>query len=279
MSVSPFRTLEVHLEQAAQGGGAVSLWWGDLDGERFARGADVPHYAASTMKLPLAIAAMRKAVRGELDLSMPVRVHNTFASVADGSQFSVDPAEDDDPGTWAALDHGTRTVLQLADHAIAHSGNLATNLLLELVGLDEVAKVLANAGCSPQTVVNRGIEDAVAREAGITNTVTARDLGLIMTGVGRRDTALGGPMVCAPVEAMLARQRHRNQIPAGLPAGLPIANKTGWIAGVSHDVCLVRPFDRAPFVLSICTTTDLHEDAAAALVASLARDVWRIFAG
>lgn len=86
-------------------------------------------------------------------------------------------------------------------------------------------------------------------------------------------------MVCAPVEAMLARQRHRNQIPAGLPAGLPIANKSGWIPGVSHDVCLVRPLDRAPFVLAICTTTELHEEPAAALVASLARDVWRIFAG
>ena len=279
MSVSPFKNLEAHLEEAARSGGVVSLWWGDLDGVRFARSADQPHYAASTMKLPLAIAAMRKAVRGELDLSMPVPIHNRFTSVADGSTFSVDPAEDDDPGTWAALDHGTRTVLQLADHAIAHSGNLATNLLLELVGLDEVAKVLDNAGCSPQTVVRRGIEDVAAREAGITNTVTAADLGLIMSGVGRRDTALGGPMVCAPVEAMLARQRHRNQIPAGLPSGLPIANKSGWIPGVSHDVCLVRPVDRAPFVLAICTTTDLREDPAAALVASLARDVWRIFAG
>jgi beta-lactamase class A len=279
MSVSPFKDLEAHLEDATRGGSVVSLWWGDLDGERFARGADTPHYAASTIKLPLAIAAMRKAARGELDLSRPVRVHNTFTSVADGSSFSVDPTEDDDPGTWAALDHGTRTVLQLADHAIAHSGNLATNLLLELVGLDEVAKVLDNAGCSPQTVVRRGIEDVPAKEAGLTNTVTAADLGLLLSGVGRRDTALGGPMVCAPVEAMLARQRHRNQIPAGLPTGLPIANKSGWMSGVSHDVCLVRPVDRAPFVLAICTTTDLHEDAAAAVVASLARDVWKVFAG
>lgn len=279
MSVSPFKTLENHLEAAAADGGVISLWWGDLEGARFARGADVPHYAASTMKLPLAIAAMRKAVRGELDLSKPVKVHNSFTSVADGSTFSVDPAEDDDPGTWAALDHGTRTILQLADHAIAHSGNLATNLLLELVGFEEVARVLDGAGCSPHTVVRRGMEDLAARDAGIINTVTAADLGLLMSAVGRRDTAVGGPMVCAPVEAMLARQRHRNQIPAGLPAGLPIANKSGWIPGVSHDVCLVRPLDRAPFVLAICTTTELHEEPAAALVASLARDVWRIFAG
>jgi beta-lactamase class A len=41
-------------------------------------------------------------------------------------------------------------------------------------------------------------------------------------------------------------------------------------------VCLVRPNDRAPFVLSICTTTDLSETGAAALVASLSKAVWRI---
>ena len=277
MPRSPFQDLEDRITAASADGGTVSLWWGDLVGVRFARNADVPHYAASLMKLPLAIAAMRKAERGALDMSMPVPVHNSFTSVADGSTFSLDPEDDQDPGTWAALDHGTRTVLQLADHAIAHSGNLATNLLLEVVGLEEVAKVVEAAGCSADTVIARGIEDVKAREAGITNTITAADAGLLMAAVGRRDTALGGSLVCAPVEAMLERQRHRNQIPAGLPGGIPIANKTGWVTGRSHDVCIVRPVDRAPFVLSICTTTDLGEDAAARLVADLAREVWRIY--
>ncbi|WP_034722479.1 serine hydrolase [Intrasporangium chromatireducens] len=277
MAISPFRNLEEDLEAASEHG-TVSLWWGDLIGARFARNADVPHYAASTMKLPLVIAVLRKAARGEIVLAAPVEVHNSFTSVADGSTFSVDPAEDDDPGTWSAAEHGTtRSVLQLCDHAITHSGNLAANILLEMVGLDEIAHVLHAAGCSDQTVIRRGIEDARAREAGITNTVTAADLGRLMASLARHDTALGGALVCAPVEAMLSRSRHRNQIPAGLPSGVTTANKTGWVDGVSHDVCLVRPLDQAPFVLSICTTTHLSETAAAGLVASLAKDVWRIF--
>jgi beta-lactamase class A len=279
VAISPFRHLEEHLEAAGKHG-TVSLWWGDLVGARFSRNADVPHYAASTMKLPLVIAVLRKAARGEIVLAASVEVHNSFRSAADGSPYSIDPAEDQDPGTWSAIEHGTtRSVLQLCDHAITHSGNLAANILLEMVGLDEIAHVLHAAGCSTQTVVRRGIEDTKAREAGITNTVTAADLGRLMVSLARHDTALGGALVCAPVEAMLSRSQIRNQIPAGLPPDVSTANKTGWVDGVSHDVCLIRPVDREPVVLSICTTTDLSERAAAALVASLAKDVWRVFTG
>ncbi len=250
------------------------MWWGDLDGTvLFEHDAHRGHYAASTMKLPLVVAAQRQAVRGELDPADRVAVHNRFASVADGSSFAMDEDDDQDPETWAALG-GTRTVTELVEHAITRSGNLATNLLLDRVGLEEVAAVLAAAGCSPKTVVGRGIEDAVAREAGVTNTVTAADLGLLMSAVGRRDPALGGAAVCVPVEQVLARQLHRDQVPAGLPEGMPTASKSGWVTGVSHDVCLVRPTAAPASVIAVCTTIDLEEEAAAALVASVARDLW-----
>jgi beta-lactamase class A len=76
------------------------------------------------------------------------------------------------------------------------------------------------------------------------------------------------------VEAILARQQHLDQVPAGLPAGTPTASKSGWIPGVSHDVALVRPVGEEPFVLAVCTTVDLDEREAAALVAGVASDVW-----
>lgn len=279
MSVSPFRDIGSLLDEVASGGG-ISVWWGDLVGVRFSHDADKPHYGASEMTLPLVLAALRRAERGEIKLNAQVRVHNSFASVVDGSTYSVDPAEDDDPGTWAALEHGTtRSLFQLADHAITHSGHLAANLVLEAVGLAEIARVLDVAGCSPTTSIRSGMEDQAAHEAGITNTVTAADLARIMSSLARRDTALGGAPVCAPVEAMLARQQHGTMIPAGLPPGVPVANKTGWwLPGVAHDVAVVRPNGRAPYVLSVCTTTNLSQTAAAALIASISKAVWRICA-
>ncbi|HSU75400.1 MAG TPA: serine hydrolase [Terrabacter sp.] len=283
---TPSTELDSRLDQAiarltavaGRGDGAppvVSVWLGDLAGHpRLEREALAPHYAASTMKLPLVIAVFSRAVRGELDLAAPVQVTGTFASVLDGSPFSMDESDDQDPETWASVGR-TRTVAELAEAAITRSSNIATNLLIDVVGVDEVAEVLRIVGCSPATVVQRGIEDAAARAAGITNTVTAADLGLLMAAVGRREPALGGDAVLAPVEQLLRRQEHLDQIPAGLPTGTPTASKSGWIPGVSHDVALVRPDGEEPFVLAVCTTVDLDETRAASLVAEIAAEVWR----
>lgn len=280
--LSPFSDLDSRLALAATRTASsasepavLSVWLGDLEGRaRYEHDALAPHYAASTMKLPLVVAAFRRVVRGDLDLDMPVRVSGTFASVHDGSSFDLDESDDQDPRTWAALGD-TRTLAELAEQSITHSSNIATNLLLDVVGLGEVAEVLRIVGCSPAMVVGRGIEDAAARAAGITNTVTAADLGLVMAAVGRREPTLGGDEVLAPVEAMLARQVHVDQVPAGLPPGTPTASKSGWIPGVSHDVALVRPPGEEPFVLAVCTTVDLDETEAASFVADIARDVWR----
>lgn len=250
----------------------VSVWLGDVDGAvHLARDADAPHYAASTMKLPLLVAAHRLHERGVLDLDEEVPVHNRFGSAADGSAYSLEQGDDQDDDTWAALGL-TRSLRRLAEHATVHSGNLATNLLLERVGPGAVDEVLTDAGCSGQTVLPRGIGDAVARESGLDNVVTAADLGLVLRGVAGR--SLAGPGTCEEVEAVLARQQHRDGIPRGLPDGTYVANKTGWVEGVSHDVALVRPPDAPAYVLCVLTTSDLLEDDAAHLIAAVSRAVW-----
>jgi beta-lactamase class A len=273
---TPFSQIDARLDQVTTAADAtVSVWLGGTDGrERWSHDAHAAHYAASTMKLPLVIAAFRRVARGELDLAQPVAVTSTFASVLDGSPFSLDADDDQDPETWAVIG-GTCTLGELADRAITRSSNIATNLLVDVVGLTEVAEVLRLTGCSATTVVGRGIEDARAREAGITNTVAAADLGLLMAAVARREPALGGEPVLGPVEELLSRQLHVDQVPAGLPEGIPTASKSGWIPGVSHDVALVRPPGEEPFVLVVCTTIALGETEAAAFVAGIARDVWR----
>jgi beta-lactamase class A len=242
-----------------------------LDGAvRRAQEPDAVHYAASTMKLPLLAAAYLAADRGDLDIESEVLVHNRFASAADGSPFSLDQGDDQDDDTWDRI--GTMVSLRrLVEHCVVRSGNLATNLVLEVVGLPRVRDVLERSGCTPSTVVSRGIEDAAARRAGRDNLVTAADLARVMTAIASRSL---GP-VCAEVEEVLSRQEHRDAIPAGLPPGTYVANKTGWVPGVSHDVAVVRPDDAPPYVLAVCTTLDLSEEAADELIASVSSTAWQ----
>ena len=256
------RRVDEFLARETTGAGTVSVWLGGLDGTPvLKRDADARHYAASTMKLPLLVAAYRMHARGDLDLETAVPVHNDLRSAHDGSPFSLAQEDDQDDETWAAVGT-TLTLRELARRAAVRSGNLATDLLLEQVGTAEVARVLEDAGCSPATVLPRGIGDTAARAAGLDNLVTAADLAAVMAAVP------------AEVKEVLAGQEHRNQIPAGLPEGSRVANKTGWVEGISHDVALVRPADRPPYVLVVCTTVDVPEDTAAALVADVSRLAW-----
>lgn len=253
--------------------GTVSIWCADLAGRvGVAHDADATHYAASTMKLPLLAAAYRLHERGVLDLDRPVLVHDEFASALDGSVFRLERDDDQDDETWALLG-GQASLRGLVRHAIVRSGNLATNLVLETIGIREVAAVLTDAGCTSTTVLPRGIGDAAAREAGLDNLVTAADLGRVMTGVAAGTLATG--RTCAEMEAVLAAQEHREMIPAGLPPGTYVANKTGWVDGVTHDVGLVRPGHGEPYVLAVCTTVDVPEQVAHDLVAGISRAVWQ----
>ncbi|MFZ5847457.1 MAG: serine hydrolase [Actinomycetota bacterium] len=252
--------------------GTVSVWAGDLTGVPFRDEASAaPHYAASTMKLPLLVAAHRLHERGELDLDQPVAVHNEFASALDDTPYSLEQADDQDDETWAALG-GTRTLRALARASVVRSGNLATNLVLEHVGAGAVGDVLRDAGCTSTTVLPRGIGDAAAREAGIDNVVTAADLGMVMAALA--DGRLAEAETSRALEAVLADQQHRDKIPAGLPADTYVANKTGWVDGVAHDVALVRPAGAAPYVLAVCTTTELSDEAASRLIAEVSRAIW-----
>ncbi len=240
----------------------VAVWQGGLDGTTWwEQDADEPAYAASLMKVPLATAAERRHVRGEVDLDAAVPVHADFASQVPGERFVLDQDDDQDDTTWAALGD-TETLRELRRRAIVDSSNIATNLLLEHVGIAEVGAVLADAGCSPLTTITRGIGDAAARESGSSNDVTARDLGRLLHHTP------------PAVEEVMRGQRYRDAIPAGLPPGTQVANKTGWVDGITHDVAIVRPDDGEPFALTVLTRTDQTHDAAQVVIAAIAAEAW-----
>lgn len=250
----------------------VSIWCGPLGGPPvLTRDDDAGHYAASTVKLPLVIAAYRLAEAGALDLDDEVEIRNRFASRHDGSAFSIDVGEDEDPEPVRRI--GGRADLRwLCRRAIVRSSNLATNLLLDRVGPDAVADTLAACGAT-ETRMTRGIEDLAARSAGHDNRVSARDLAAVL-----RELAAGrlvGPAATKEILDVLADQRIDEAIPSGLPAGVRVEHKTGSVDGIYHDAGIVRPDDAEPFVLAVCTTDAGTRAEAAALIGRIAAAAWR----
>ena len=249
----------------------LSVWMGGPDGQPWlSRAADHVHPAASTMKLPLVTALLRAVDADTLALEEEILVRAVLPSQAPDQTYETTRDYDNDDLPWERLDR-TAPLGWLAERAIVRSSNLATNLLIDRIGVDAVNLVYAAAGAKTARV-ERGIQDEPAMAAGLTNTVTAADLAAVVAAVARRDIAT--PHSCQRIEAILARCEHADAAAAGLPAGVYFAHKTGWFDGVCHDVGLVRPDGEPAFVLAILTGSPLDDAQAHRLVADAAAICW-----
>ncbi len=132
-------------------------------------------HAASTIKVPILMGVFGVVHAGELLPQSRLHVRNRFRSADDGSIFRVDPDRDANAVVYAAVGK-TMQVRELAFHMIATSSNLATNLLLEYVGLQSMQRTLAELGLEDGIELHRGVEDNRAFDAGISNRVTAARL-------------------------------------------------------------------------------------------------------
>ncbi len=230
---------------ALAGGGLEEVWGGHY---RWGREPRRQFYAASTMKVAVLIATYRRQDRGELDLAEPVLVRTEFASLVDGSPYVMDPEEVD--ADLAARQGENLALGELVERMITVSSNEATNLVLERVGLREVASVLSDLRAEG-TVVARPIGDRAARAAGITNLVTPAGLARLLAAIALGRAA--SPDACREMVAVLGRQQYRDEIPAGLPPGVRTASKNGWVTGILHDAALVWPPGGEPYCLAVCT--------------------------
>lgn len=271
--------LQTALEARIAEGGAetVGLYFHDLrGGDSLLLGADVRVHAASTMKVPVMIQLFRDQDAGLLDLDDSVTITKTFRSIVDGSAYDLGAPDDSDTLLYRRV--GEReSIRALMERMITVSSNLATNILIELVGADRAQATMRELGADSIAVL-RGVEDGKAYRAGRNNTTTARDLGVILAAIVEGRAA--SPSACDEMIDILLRQEFNDNIPAGLPPGTPVAHKTGWIDQyVTHDAGVVYRPDGSAYVLVVLTSGVADDDAADHLIADLSRIVWEYAAG
>ncbi len=210
-------------------------------------------HAASTIKVAVLYALYAAIDERRFGPHRRLHVRNRFLSAAGGEVFRVAPARDGDTEVHDAVGK-TMRLAELATHMIATSSNLATNLLLDLVGVDYARAVLERGGVTGVDLV-RGVEDDAAFAAGISNRVTANGLVNLLRAI--HDARGVSRRASADMLDILALQQFRSGIPAGLPAGLRgrarIANKTGEISTAAHDAGIVFIAGRRPYVLAVLT--------------------------
>ena len=188
--------------------------------------------SASTIKVPILMAALDQCAQNKLSMDQMVPIPTPFE---DTTVFEPENYRSEYP------------LMELLEWMIVNSDNTATNAVIEVLGMDTVNDFVKRIGAT-QTVLQRKMLDFEAKAAGRDNLTSARDQFMfysLFAWCAKRDALWHEGM------EMLYRQRS-GAFKRYLCGPLSIAHKPGGLDHVDHDAGLFMN-DENPFYLGIFT--------------------------
>lgn len=225
---------QARLEQIVGGvKGVMGLVVEDLSGDyRFAVNEDREFAQASAIKIPILMEVLKQAHENKFKLSDKHWVEKKRQVAGSGILSELG-------------DHTTQmSVEDLCVLMIVLSDNTAANMLIDMVGMENVTKTMESLGCK-QTKLRRRMLDTAASARGEENVSTPAEAAKIMRLLHE------GKFVNREVSdhvLSILRKDKPGAIKSALPAGVKVAFKTGEIPGVLTEWAIVE-LDRRPYVV------------------------------
>jgi beta-lactamase class A len=160
----------------------------------------------------------------------------------------------------------------LATIMVAVSDNSATNVLIDRVGMDNVASLMQHFGL-PHTQLRRKMMDLKAAAEGRENVSTPREMMQLLEQL-YRGKVIGQPFL-EDFFTVLATPKE-SWLPRDLPEGLRIANKPGELEGVRNDSGIVFLKNR-PYVICVMTTFLASERAGEDAITHISAAAYSVF--
>lgn len=174
-----------------------------------------------------------------------------------GAYYTTDPMAEDE------------TYCRRADTMINVSSNESTNVLIDLLGMDAVNDFIRSRG-DERSVLNRKMNS----QSDLDNYVTTRVCGEILEDICR------GTYVSEAASARLLQnlkdQERTWKIPAGVPAGVQTANKTGELSDTENDAAIVWS-SGGTYILCVMSTDLTSVGAARQAIVEISREVYDYF--
>lgn len=231
------QALEARLDALSAGfSGAFALYAKNLGtGETIERRADETFPTASTIKVFVLLELMHRVQQGAFSLDQQVPI--LAAQQVGGSGVLKDLS--------AGLSMSLRDIAMLM---VVLSDNTATNVLIDLLGLDAINSTIAGMGLQTTRLLNRVDFEKIGGDVSKFAVTTAREFGSALEQVANGTFVDRG--ACDTVLDIMQRQQYLDLLPRylpynpyardlGLAQDLRIANKTGFFMGVRCDTAVI----------------------------------------
>lgn len=216
--------------------------------------------SASVIKIPILALLLKDIQAGQFSWSQRVPIAPENRVGGTGILFALD--EDYAP-----------SLSVLANLMITLSDNVATNQLIDLLGMDRINQFCQENGLV-HTQLQRKMLDFEAIRQGRNNYMTAGEAGRLLSLIARGEFL--DPDSSRQILSIMEAQQCRNKLPALIPAvpsyaapedkqtlkpdTVLVANKTGDLVGIQHDVGVFTLPDGRRYVISVFSG-GLEEDA------------------
>jgi beta-lactamase class A len=180
--------------------------------------------SASLIKLPILATFWETVEAGRLDPNERVSVPAEALPV-------------EGTGVLKALAPGLQpTWSDLATLMITVSDNVATNLIIDRLGMEAIQGWIDKAGLA-ETRIERRMMDRSAMAAGRGNWTSAADMEAMLLGIAAGRCVSG--QASREMRRVLEAQQIQDRLARRLGEGVRVANKTGNFADVIHDAGIV----------------------------------------
>lgn len=229
-------------------------------GESTSVGGASPLPLYSVFKLPLAVAVLKEVEEGRLQLDQKVRVEpaETVPGTAENSALWREPSE--------------RPLRELLEYSIARSDNTSTDKMLGLVGGPEAVTRRMRALGLDHIEVRSTVKDFLKSRDAHPNTGAPEDLARLLVLL-QKGEALAPPQTDVLLGIMSRTVTGDRRLRAGVPAGVPVADKTGSGPSTTNDVGVITlPGDRGHLALAVLLDgSKLSGEKQEGLIAEVAR--------
>ena len=212
-------------------------------GEYFGYNEEGVFPSASIIKLSILLELFKRIEKGETSLEDRVAIKN----------------EDKVGGFGILKDLDSNlnvTMKDLATLMIVLSDNVATNILIDILGMNSINNTVKELGMK-DTVLGRKMMDGQAKKRGLDNYTSPKDTLRILEYYVDSSSIVSSNDQNTIMD-ILKKQQCNNKLPLLMPKETIFAHKTGDLPGIEHDAGIL--FSKVGEIIIVVLTKDLEDN-------------------